>query len=202
MRTYAVFIILLFVYPNLFSQTEAGIEQYHYIGPNNTSAIVPVVHLQSKKGWYGEARYNYDEVNTFSLLAGKSFFLGRNNGFIITPMAGIAMGDFSGATLGLNTEYESSGFYFNNQSQYSFSSTKSYSDFAFTWCEIGYQPLKWLYGGITFQYTREKSQTGDFEPGIMAGVNFKRVSLPFYYFNNFKGTRFFILGINWEWQRE
>jgi hypothetical protein len=202
MRTYLVFIFSLIQCTTLFSQTEAGIEQYHYIGPNNTNSIVPVVHMQSKKGWYGEARYNYDEVNTFSLLGGKSFYTGRNKGFVITPMAGFAMGDFSGVTIGLNTEYESGDFYFNNQSQYSFSSTQYYSDFAFTWAEIGYQPLPWLFGGLSCQYTKENNAEGLFEPGVMAGVAFKRVSFPLYYFNNFKGSSFFILGINWEWQRK
>ena len=202
MRTLLLLILILLANHPMFAQSEAGIEQYHYLGPNNASSIVPVVHLQSKNGWYGEARYNYDEINSFSFLAGKSFFAGKNRGFIITPMAGLTVGNFSGITIGVNTEYEWNGFYYNNQSQYSFSSTSNYNDFAFTWGELGYQPLKWLYGGFSFQYTKEKNTKGLFEPGIMAGLSFKRVSFPLYYFDDFKGNRFFVLGINWEWQRD
>lgn len=202
MRTYIILILSLISCSTLFAQSGGGIEQYHYIGPSTNTTIVPVLHMSSKKGWYGEARYNYDEVNTFSLLAGKNFLVGKNNGFAITTMAGLTFGDFDGITIGINTEYEKNGFYFNNQSQYSFSTNNLFDDFAFSWCEIGYQPLNWLHGGFSFQYTKVKNEKSLLEPGLMIGLSFKKISFPLYYFNSLKGDGFFILGINWEWQRD
>lgn len=201
MRTYIILILSVFYCSTLFSQSGGGVEQYHYIGSGTNSTIVPVLHLSNKKGWYGEARYNYDEVNTFSLLAGKSFLMGKNKGLTLTSMVGITFGNFDGITIGVNADYEKNGFYFNNQSQYSFSSNNLFSDFAFSWCELGYQPLNWLHGGLSFQYTKSKNEKGVLEPGLMLGLSFKNVSFPLYYFNSFQGNSFFILGINWEWQR-
>jgi len=184
----------------LCAQTQGGIEQYHYIGGSNANAIVPVVHLQSKKGWYGEARYNYDEKNTFSLLGGKTFSGEKKMNWSITPMIGIAFGEMNGYTMGINFSAEINHFFFNTQSQYTITTTSKYNNYFFNWSELGYQPLNWLYGGISIQHTMVSQEKGLMEPGVLLGITVKNVSFPFYLFNTFSNNRFFILGVNWEWK--
>ena len=70
---------------------KGGIEQYQYLGKGTANAIVPVLHFQNSKGWYAEARYNYDENNTFSLLGGRSFQLDKNGFSSIVPMIGFSL---------------------------------------------------------------------------------------------------------------
>lgn len=189
----------LFFSLTLFAQ-QGGIEQYHYINNAGFNAVVPVLHMQSKKGWYGEVRYNYDEVNTFSILGGKTFSAAKNWDWSITPMAGITFGELNGFTTGVNLTLEKDGFFFNTQSQYTFSTTPQYTNFLFNWCEAGYQPLDWLYAGVSLQHTQLPKQKAIAEPGLMLGFEFKRLSFPLYVFNTFTEQRFFVLGVNWEWR--
>lgn len=199
MRLKWLLIPYLFISLSLFAQ-EGGIEQYHYINNAGFNAVVPVLHLQTKKGWYGEARYNYDEKNTFSLLAGKSFSGKKNLNWSITPMTGIAFGELSGWTNGVNIAIDKSGFFFNTQSQYTISTTDKYENFLFNWCEAGYQPFDWIYGGLSVQHTQLPKSKALIEPGIMLGICFKKISFPLYVFNTFSDDRFFVLGVNWEWK--
>jgi hypothetical protein len=201
MRIVRLLILYLIFCSTLQAQTEGSIEQYHYIGSSDANAIVPVVHLQTKKGWYGEARYNYDEKNTFSVLGGKTFSGEHRLDWSLTPMVGIAFGDLNGFTAGLNVSAQRRNFFFNLQSQYTVSTTRNYNNFLFSWGELGYQPLNWLYGGISLQHTREQGEKQLIEPGALLGITFNKVSFPFYVFNTFSNNRFFVLGVNWEWKR-
>lgn len=200
MRSILLLISIILPFQFLFAQAEGGIEQYHYIGLNSPSSVVPVVHMQSSKGWYGEARYNYDEQNTFSFLGGKTFRPSLNKTFSVTPMLGVSFGELHGLTGALNFSVEKYKFFANTQSQYTFSTNNTYRSFLFNWWELGYQPLDWLYGGLSFQHTQVVGEKMLFEPGIMAGLNFKKLSFPMYVFNTFTPNRFFVLGVNWEWQ--
>ena len=201
MRNVCLLILLLLPCQVLLAQSEGGIEQYHYIGTHANASVVPVVHLQSRKGWYGEARYNYDEQNTFSFLAGKSFTHKHNLEYTWTPMIGVAIGDLNGFTGAMNFSLSHERFFINTQSQYTFSSVPQYGNFLFNWWEMGYQPLSWLYGGVSFQHTKVAGEKTVFEPGLMAGIEFRKVSFPVYVFNAFNPQRFFVLGVNWEWHK-
>lgn len=201
MRTGLMILVCLVGYSRLWAQTEAGIEQYHYIGTTESATVVPVLHYQTKKGWYGEVRYNYDERNTFSILGGKTFSTRNNIPFSFTPMAGITFGELNGYTAGINISVEKSSFFFGTQSQYTVSTTKKYGNFIFNWCELGYQPLNWMYAGLSLQHTQVYGEKPLWEPGLMLGFSFKQVSFPLYAFNTFNNNRFFILGVNWEWSR-
>lgn len=200
MLRYLLTISLLYGHLLCAAQAKGGIEQYQYIGNGTANAIVPVLHFQDARGWYGEARYNYDEANTFSVLGGRSFRLDKSGSMLLTPMLGVSAGNFEGFTTAVNYSMEKGPFFFSAQSQYSFSSNDT-PDFFFNWSEAGYQPLKWLFGGASVQYTKEQRFKGKLEPGLMLGFNWRNVSLPLYVFNVEKQERFFILGLVWEWSR-
>jgi len=52
--------------------------------------------------------------------------------------------------------------------------------------------------GLAMQYTGQRGQSL-FEPGIMAGFNFKKFSIPLYVFNPFNSERYFVFGINFQY---
>jgi hypothetical protein len=201
MRNTLLLIPYLLLSSLLYAQSEAGIEQYHYIGSPDAASVVPVGHFKTKKGWYAEARYNYDEINTFSFLGGKTFCTKGKWELAITPMIGVAFGELNGWTAGTNVSLERGAFFFNTQSQYTISLTEGYNNFFFNWLEFGYQPLDWLYGGISVQHTQLAHTKALVEPGIMLGASFRRISFPLYAFNTFSRNRFFVLGVNWEWRQ-
>ncbi len=195
-RLCSILVILTLSSTSLFAQL--GIEQYHYLGQSSGAAVVPVIHLQSKKGWYGEARYNYDEDNTFTFLAGKKFVFGSDFEIGLTPLAGISFGSFKGYTFGLNSSFENERFFISNQTQSTKSKSLEYSSFFFNWSEAGININKWFYAGLTMQNTRLYSGEYLNEPGIMFGINIKSVTIPFYAFNRYQTNRFYVLGIIWE----
>ena len=201
MRSLLILISCVFLSLVLQAQSQAGIEQYHYIGDPNSSSVVPVIHYKTSKGWYGEARYNYDEANTFSILGGKTFSLNSRWLIDVTPMAGIAAGRMSGWTGGVNLFIEKNQFFFSTQSQYTRSTTTGYQNFLFNWCELAYQPFSWLYGGVSIQHTHVLDEKPLFEPGFMVGPSVGQLSFPLYVFNTFSSKRFFVLGVNYEWGR-
>ncbi len=200
MRQIGIILCIVFATKHCVAQAKGGIEQYQYLGKGTANAIVPVLHFQNSKGWYAEARYNYDENNTFSLLGGRSFQLDKNGFSSIVPMIGISFGDFEGITVAANYTYERGFFFFNSQSQYTFSTNSTYQNFFFNWSEIGIQPKNWIFGGLSVQYIKEQSYKNRVDPGIVIGFNWKTVSFPMYVFKNPNNEYFCILGLIWEWQ--
>ena len=182
------------------SQTHGGVEQYYYSGSQGTSTIVPRVYYQNKKNWYAEVRYNYDEVGTLSVNAGKTFSKKGTVSYTITPLAGVVAGRLNGASLGVNAELDYKNLFFSSESQYTFSSESRYPDFLFNWSELGYQVTTRIYTGLALQMTRLYKTGNICEPGIMLGFSFDQFTFPLYAFNPLSNNRYFVLGINWEWQ--
>ncbi len=158
---------------------------------------MPVVHYETKKGMYAELRYNYEEVQTFSVFGGK-VLSAKNNSFSITPMLGFSTGQFTGVSIAANAEAGINKFFFSSETQYSIAAKKGMSNFLFSWSEIGYTISPNLFAGFSFQYTLQ--QTGsDPEPGLMAGLTFKNISIPVYVFNPFHQKQYIVVGLNYEY---
>jgi hypothetical protein len=195
-RICLLILTVLYTSTNCFSQSEAVVEQYHYAGKGMAYVFMPVAHFQSSRNWYAEARYNYEDIETFSFYFGRSFSGDGNLSYKLTPMVGAAMGRFKGVSSGLNVDLEYRKFFFSAQSQYSMATDKGKGsdDFFYHWSEAGYQPLKWLYAGASFQHTHSMYEK-KLEPGMVLGFEFSRYSIPLYAFN-----RYFIVGfvVSWE----
>jgi hypothetical protein len=183
---------------NLFAQGKAGIEQYSYIGAQSAGAIVPSLHLQSASNWYGELRYNYEDLQTCSLYGGRIIEGGNDLEYSITPMLGFSAGWFTGISLATNAEAEWKNFYLSSQTQHSIAIKEDCENFFFSWSELGYNVSDHFFAGLAMQYTLQMKQH-DFEPGFLAGLNFKNFSFPFYVFSPFHSGRYFILGVNYEY---
>jgi len=172
-------------------------ENYNYMG-HQSSLFVPIIHIETKHNWYGEVRYNYEDVQTISMYAGKTFSGGNKFNYTLTPLIGYSAGNFTGSSLALNNEVDWKNFYFSSQSQYSFSFKKEVSNFFFTWSELGYNVSSNFFAGAALQYTWQLNK-GEGEPGFVAGINFKNFSVPFYVFNPFKQASYIVLGLNYEY---
>jgi hypothetical protein len=183
--------------PELSAQSKMGFENYNYLGQGSDGAIVPMVSFETKNNWHAEIRYNYDEVNTISFYAGKTFSGGKDFAFSITPMAGFAAGDFTGYSLATNIDLEWKNFYASTQSQYSIGAGKEMGSFFFNWSELGYTISKNLFAGLAIQYTLEKGENIK-EPGLMAGLSFGNLSLPVYVFQPFGNERYWVVGLTYE----
>ena len=123
------------------AQSKLSIGQYSYIRPKEALYVSPVAQYQSGSNWYAEGRYNYEDLNTFSLYGGRTFSNEHALSYSITPMAGIMWGRLRGGSAGLNASIEYKKYYFSTQSQYSIATQHLAESFFFSWSEAGYRPL-------------------------------------------------------------
>ena len=181
------------------SQAHAGFEQYCYTA-GSVPTIVPRIYYQSPHNWYGEVRYNYEELQTVSLNAGKMFSHKKLVSYSITPFAGIVLGRLNGGTIGSNINIEHKSLFFSSESQYTFSVDKRRENFFFNWSELGYQLTNLVYMGLALQLTRHYQVINEWQPGIMMGFTYKSWTFPVYAFNPAGCNRNFVVGVNWEWK--
>lgn len=185
-----------------FSQSTVNFEQYHMVSPGQPYLYMPVMQYQHAKNWYAEARYNYEDMETFSLYLGKAFTGEKNDlNFSLVPMLGGSIGRFKGISTGLNIEMDYNNFFFSSQSQYSKSTSPFSTDFIYSWSEVGYQSLKWLYAGLSVQHTHDRVIGNEVQPGVMIGFTFNRFTIPVYTFDPFNSGRNFIVGVTMEWKQ-
>ena len=184
-----------------YGQSSATVEQYYYTRTQGSEAMMtPMANFTSANNWYGEARYNFDELNTFSLYAGKKFSGAGLLSWEATPLIGGLMGQMTGGSVGMNFGADYRKLFFASQSQYSFSIENSTDKFFYNWSELGYNATSWLYAGIAVQQTNIYKTIGKLEPGCMVGFSIKNWTIPMYAFNASGDERYFVLGVNWQWE--
>jgi hypothetical protein len=198
-KSFLNIILSILMLPDAGAQSKTGMENYNLLSKGESYMWMPVVHHVGKKGLHTELRYNYEDQNTGSVYIGKNFKRGDNHHFSITPMLGLVFGKYNGGSAALNTEWEHKKLFMSVQTQYTISRNGPDENFFFNWSELGIQPVKWFYTGLSAQMTRLYKQNTEAEYGILAGVNVNRFSIPVYVFSPLSSNRSFIIGINAEW---
>ena len=119
----ALWIISCFIWPVAGNCQEHGsFEQLYYAG-SGTSVIVPKLYYQTRHDWFGEVRYNHEELQTVSFNAGKMFSNKKLFAYSVTPYAGIILGRMNGGTIGSNIDMEYKSLFFSLESKYSEANT-------------------------------------------------------------------------------
>jgi len=180
-----------------FSQAKSGVENYNMLSQGKEYLWMPIIHYQAKNGVYAELRYNYEDMQTLSFYGGKTFAGGKAMKFSLTPMLGYSTGKFTGVSLATNAELEWRKIYMSSQTQYSVATKPEISDFFFSWSEIGYNLSNTLFAGLAIQYTLQDG-LHQADPGFVAGINFRTISIPLYVFSPFRSGHYFVLGLNYE----
>ncbi|WP_205513728.1 hypothetical protein [Longitalea arenae] len=194
------FLGLLLMKVSAFGQSEINLEQYHVVSPGQPGLYMPLMQYQHARNWYAEARYNYEDAETFSLYLGKAFTGGNALNYSFIPMFGGSLGRFKGLSTGLNIDMEYDKFFFSSQSQYSVPTDGYEQYFLYSWSELGYQGLRWLYAGVSVQHTHDRAAGNVWQPGMMMGFSFKRFTIPVYTFEPFTSNRNFIVGVTMTWK--
>jgi hypothetical protein len=184
----------------LHAQSKLMVEQYAYTGSGLRNYVSPMAHYETTKNWYAEVRYNYEEMQTFSVHAGKTFCWEKKMEYSFTPMLGIMAGNLQGGSLGLNVDISRNQFYFSTQSQYCMSVEDNSFNFLYSWSEVAYQPFDWMYAGLSMQYTQCPKTAPLIEPGLLLAFTIRQWTFPFYSFHVFNNDRYYMLGMNYEWK--
>lgn len=196
-----ILFVVLFLSVEATAQITGRIEQIYYYDEAGGFAMGPVAAFQNKRNWYVEARYNYEEARTISFYIGKVYQGDGAFSYSVAPIFGGVAGRFNGGSAGLNIDLGYKFFYFSTQSQYTFSIENEIDNFYFSWSELGYQPLEWLYAGVAIQETYfPQSRAHMTDPGLVVGLTYKRWTLPIYGFKTGNSTQAFVCSIIYEWQ--
>jgi hypothetical protein len=181
------------------AQRKQGVENYNMLMPGSKNVWVPVIHFKGSKNFYAKASYNYEELNTASLYAGKTFEGGKKITYAVTPMAGVVFGKFKGVSAAANREINISELNFSAQMQYIISTVAKEENFFYNWCELSHNFLKKFYGGISLQQTLIYNNKMQTEAGALIGFNACNITIPLYVFNPLSAQRHFIAGFIIEW---
>jgi hypothetical protein len=201
MKTLAAISVCLAGTMIVHSQPAVSVEQYYFTRAGGSEGtMTPMANFTSSSNWYGEARYNFDELNTFSLYAGKRFSGRGNLSWDATPLIGGLMGQMNGGSVGVHFGMDYRKLFFASQSQYSFSVENNNDRYFYNWSEFGYNATSWFYAGLALQQTNIYKSPGKLEPGCMVGFSISNWTIPFYAFNTGEQQRYFVMGVNWQWE--
>ena len=181
---------------------QAGLQQYYYMGAYREFSVVPIASYQTSNNWYMEARYNYEALNSFSLYYGKTFEKTAPVSYQVSPILGFVAGSLDGGSVGMNLEMDYNKLNFNTQSQYTFSIDKRSNSYVYSWSDLTYQLTDRFAAGVSLQQTKLYQVNGTFESGILVKAAYNAWTFPLYIFRPGTGNRYFVLGINYQWQKK
>ena len=138
-------------------------------------------------------RYNYEDLQTFSLWAGYNVMGGDALAYVITPMAGLIIGNTDGIAGGalIQLDYKRLSFY--AESEYVVDVGQSENDYFYNWTDLSYTFSDWLYAGVSFQRTRLYDTNVDIQSGLLVGTSWKGIDIATYYYNPWLDDSFLIL---------
>lgn len=153
------------------------------------------IFIADKGNLHLEARYNYEDLKTFSGWVGYNFFGGDEFEYFITPMLGAAIGRTDGIAPGLEFTLGYAGFELYSESEYLFDFASSEYNFFYSWTDLTYSPLDWLWFGISGQMTKEFETELEIDRGLILGAEYRNFEITGYFYNPFTEDAFFMLSL-------
>jgi len=143
-------------------------------------------------------RWNYEGLNSFSMLGGYSFSNQKHAlKWEIIPMGGLAVGNFTALlpALRLNLAYKK--FTLTSETEYAYSLNEKNESYFFIWSELRYLILPWLQTGIAAQRSRLYTSGRNVDRGFLINTTlFSKLNVGGYIFDPFdKNDRFYMLSM-------
>jgi len=159
-----------------------SLELYAFDPPEDDAYLAPIVRAD-RDVLHLEARYNYEDRDTLSLFAGRTFDWGEELTVELVPMLGVAMGDTQGLAPALEVELAWKDLSWYAESEYLHDLEDSDDSFFYTWSELTLAPADWLRFGLVAQRTRLYDQELWIDRGLLLEFSGKRLALGAYLFN-------------------
>jgi len=144
--------------------------------------MLPIIKADKNK-LHLEARYNYEDRETFSAWAGYNFMGGNKVEYTITPMVGAVMGLSNGIAPGLEFTLTYKNFELYTEAEYLFDTETGDNNFYYQWSEITWSPKDWWWVGITGQRTRLYQTDLAIQRALLIGGGYKNLELTGYVYN-------------------
>lgn len=181
-------ILFTFVWGTTLAQTEEPTPQTWEFSTDANFYLIPddfiflPVFCADKNKLHLEARYNYEDIETFSVWTGYNFSGGKKIEYTITPMAGGVVGNSNGIAPGLEFIFTLNKFELYNESEY-FIDLEYDNHFFYSWVDFTYSPTDWLWLGISGQRTRLYQTELEIQRGLLIGAGYKSFELSTYLYN-------------------
>ena len=156
------------------------------------------IFIADKGNLHLEARYNYEDLKTISSWVGYNFYGGNEFEYFITPMIGAAIGRTDGIAPGLEFTLYYDGIELYSESEYLFDFASSEYNFFYSWTDLTYSPLDWLWFGISGQMTKEFETELEIDRGLILGAEYRNFEITGYFYNAFTDDAFFMLALSTE----
>ena len=143
-----------------------------------------------------EARYNYEDMETFSGWVGYNFNGGDEFEYTFTPMLGGVVGLSNGIVPGLEMTLTYKNFELYSEMENLFDLGERENDFYYNWTDLTYSPTDWLWLGISGQRTRLYQTDVEIQRGLILGGGFKQWELTSYFYNLDIENPFFLVTIS------
>jgi hypothetical protein len=144
--------------------------------------VLPVFQADKNK-LHLEARYNYEDRQTFSAWAGYNFQGGNTLAYTITPMLGGVVGRSNGIAPGLEVTLDFKGFTLYTEEEAYLDFEVSENHYIYAWTDLTYSPKDWLWFGISAQRTRVYQTALDIQRGLLVGAGVKSWEFTTYLYN-------------------
>lgn len=140
--------------------------------------------FKADRGWFhGEARYNYEDLNTFSAWVGYNFRGGQKLEYVLTPMLGGVTGQTKGVALGYEATLTLGKFEFYTEGEFVKDASTKENNFFYSWTDLAYSPRDWWWIGISGQRTKLYQTELEFQRGLFLGGALGNWSLTAYGYN-------------------
>lgn len=172
-----------------------ALEYFNYL--TNSDSVSEATFYADRGDLHLEARYNYEDIDTTSIFAGKRYTFGKTDNYHIVPMGGVLFGKTEGVAPGIIfnfTWWEKLAFYSENEYIFDFSGKQN--DFFYTWTELILHPTKWLHFGLVLQKFELFQTPYVAQTGVNLGFDIKSVSVNGYIFNVSKDDSYSILSFD------
>lgn len=145
--------------------------------------VLPVFRADKNK-LHLEARYNYEDRETFSGWIGYNFSGGDDVfSYTFTPMLGSVFGLSNGVAPGLELTLTYKNFELYSEMENLFDLEDSENNFYYNWADLTYSPTDWLWFGISGQRTRLFQTDLEIQRGLLVGVGLKNFEFNTYVYN-------------------
>lgn len=154
------------------------------------------VFIADKNRLHLEARYNYEDKETFSGWVGYNFTGGNAFEYTITPMIGGVVGLSDGVAPGLEITLGFRDFELYSEAEQYFDFETSNNHFFYMWTDLTYSPNDWLWFGLSGQRTRVYQTDLDIQRGLLIGAGLKQWELTTYLYNIASDDPFVMVAIS------
>jgi len=181
-RAFVTALLLFVAVPARAGEWSSELDGFLFDPPHDRAYFSPIA-TADRGRLHLEARFNYENLETGSVLAGWNFSVGDEVVLDATPIVGVVMGETDGIAPGLEAEITWKRLAFSTESEYVFDFDGSDESFFYTWTEMTYALAKWVGLGAVTQKTEAYQTAREIQRGPMIEASRGPWRLGVYWFN-------------------